>query len=295
MIKKIKNNPAKVFSNSLNSKNSRKTTLRVIDYLCFEFDKSNHITMKWSLFDYSEILKLRRKFIDKNLKPSTINSYISTLKSVSRESWRMNIIDTDTYMRIKDISSIKCNSDTAGKALNALDLNRVINYHATDIKNIRDSAVLAIGYGAGLRAFEIAQIDIKDITGNKIVINGKGQIIRACYLPEFSLKILNKWLRIRGNKSGAVFCSLTKNHTILDTGISPRTIGDIIDKRCENLRFERFTPHDLRRSFATNLLSSGVDVFTVQKLMRHANINTTLIYDRRGEETKKAAIEMLPF
>lgn len=295
MIKKIKNNPAEVFSNSLNSKKSSKITLRVIDYLCFEFNKSNHETMEWVHFDYTKILKLRRKFIDKELKASTINSYISTLKSVSRESWRMNIIDTDTYMRIKDISSIKGNSDTSGKALNALELNRVINYHATDIKNARDSAVIAVGYGAGLRAFEIAQINIEDITGNKIIIRGKGRIIRAVYLPEFSLKILSKWLHIRGSKGGAVFCSLTKNHTLLDTGISPRTIGDIIDKRCENLSFERFTPHDLRRSFATNLLSSGVDVFTVQKLMRHANINTTLIYDRRDEDTKKAAVEMLPF
>lgn len=294
-MKKNKYNPAKVFANSLNSKNSTKTTLRVIDYLCHQYNQTNHKSMNWSKFNYAEILKLRKNFIEKNLKTTSINSYISTIKSVSRESWRLNIINTDTYMRIKDIQGIKGNSEMTGRALSPLELNKAVNCSTNDIKSIRDSAIIAVGYGAGLRSFEIAQIEIKDILGNTITIIGKGRIIRNVYLPKFSLKALKNWLHIRGSKKGAVFSALTKSHTLLEKGISVRTIGDIIDKRCENVGIKRFTPHDLRRSFATNLLNSGVDVFIVQKLMRHANINTTRIYDMRGEDAKIQAIKMLPF
>jgi len=289
------NNPAKVFANSLGSKKSTKVTLRVINSLCYEYNKTDHNTFDWSAFNYVEMLKLRRIFIDKNLKTSTINSYISKLKSVSRESWRLHIIDTDTYMRIKDVQGVKGDSEMTGRALSPVELNKAVNYSANDIKGIRDSAVIAVGYGAGLRSFEIAQIELKDISGNKIVVYGKGRVVRNVYLPSFSLKALKRWLHIRGSKKGAVFSSLTKSHRLLDTGISVRTVGDIIDTRCKNVGMERFTPHDLRRSFATNLLASGVDVFIVQRLMRHANINTTRIYDMRGEDAKMAAVEMLPF
>lgn len=294
-MKKNENNPAKVFADSLGSQKTSKTTLRVINYLCYQYNQSDHISLNWATFDYVEILKLRRKFIEKGLKTTTINSYISTLKSVSRESWRLHIIDTETYMRIKDIQGIKGQSDMTGRALSPVELNNAVNCPDNDIKSIRDSAVIAIGYGCGLRSFEIAQIELKDISNNKLVVYGKGRIIRNVYLPDFAVKALKRWLHIRGSKKGALFSSLTKSHRLLDHGISVRTVGDIIDKRCEKLGLERFTPHDLRRSFATNLLSSGVDVFIVQKLMRHASINTTRIYDMRGEDAKIAAVEMLPF
>lgn len=292
------NNPAEVFASSLNSQNSTKTTLRVINYLCNEFNQTDYKSFEWSTLDYAKLLNFRRQLVGKNLKTATINSYISTLKSVCRESWRLDVITTEAYMRIKDIRRIKGNSKTAGRALEVIELQTAINYTRNDnkcIKSIRDSAIIAIGYGAGLRPFELAKITMNELNKNQLIVYGKGRNIRTVYLPLFAMKKLNKWLSIRGKHEGALFSALARGGTLLNRQISTRTVGDIIQARCIDAGLCRFTPHDLRRSFATNLLNAGIDVFLVQKLMRHADINTTRIYDMRGDKAIKEAVELLPF
>jgi site-specific recombinase XerC len=198
-------------------------------------------------------------------------------------------------MRIKDIQRVKGDSEATGRALTVVELNKAVKVDHKDNKSIRDSAIIAVGYGAGLRCFELSELKIDNLSNNRLIVTGKGRVVRFVYLPKFAIKALKLWIDVRGIHSGYMFNTLLKGGKILDKGVSTRTIGDIIDSRCIDEGIERFTPHDLRRSFATNLLDNGVDVLIVQKLMRHANISTTKIYDMRGEKVKAEAVEMLPF
>jgi site-specific recombinase XerD len=68
----------------------------------------------------------------------------------------------------------------------------------------------------------------------------------------------------------------------------------VVKKRAAEAKVETFSCHDLRRTFITNLLDSGCDLSTVQKLAGHKNISTTIIYDRRGESAKLAGAMLLP-
>ncbi|MGB3401207.1 MAG: site-specific integrase [Microcoleaceae cyanobacterium] len=67
----------------------------------------------------------------------------------------------------------------------------------------------------------------------------------------------------------------------------------VLSRKPSQLSVESFSPHDFRRTFCSDLLDAGVDIVTVQKLAGHASPVTTAKYDRRGEETKRKAVQKL--
>jgi integrase/recombinase XerD len=82
--------------------------------------------------------------------------------------------------------------------------------------------------------------------------------------------------------AGPLFTRILKGGRITAERLSDQGVYHILDIRRQQANMASFTPHDLRRTFAGDLLDAGVDLSTVQKLMGHANANTTSGYDRRG-------------
>ena len=109
---------------------------------------------------------------------------------------KLEIIDIETYFHIKEIKRVKGNSNIVGRALDSEELNKIVNYEsATNKQQVkRDSAILAISYGAGLRISEIAKLNMCDLHKDSLIIHGKGSIIRSVYISKFAMKSLNKWL-----------------------------------------------------------------------------------------------------
>ena len=81
----------------------------------------------------------------------------------------------------------------------------------------------------------------------------------------------------------------------LDTGRADQAIRIILEKRFKATKVKPFTPHDLRRTFAGEMLDAGVDLVTVRHLMGHASPVTTSRYDRRDEKTKMEAATKIHF
>lgn len=285
---------------SLQSKQSRVTMASMLNVISFKLsNKKSHQEMDWSSLHYERILMLLSSLSDEGKSPATINVYLSALKGVAKEAWRKKLIDVENYQHIKEIKRIKGARSIKGRALDLEELNTLIDYcMAQDgVIAMRDAAVIALTYGAGLRRHEAANLMLSDLDINEgtIKVLGKGNKERINALHNKNLDIIQTWLEERGLSPGPLFLRAKKGNRLVNEPISGQTIYDIIIRRYKEAGLKRLTPHDLRRTFATKLLENGEDVFLVQDLMGHSSVETTKNYDRRADNAKKKAAKALPF
>lgn len=285
---------------SLQSKQSRVTMSSLLNVLAFKMqNKKSHQLVDWSKLNYEIILMLLSDLSDEKKSPATINVYLSALKGVAREAWRKKLIDVESYQHIKEIRRIKGSRSIKGRALDLSELNQLIDYcmQQDGVIAMRDAAVIALVYGAGLRRHEAAGLLLSDLDTDNgtIKVLGKGNKERINALHDRNLDIIAVWLDERGLAPGPLFLRARKGNRLVNEPISGQTIYDIIIRRYKEAGLKRLTPHDLRRTFATKLLENGEDVFLVQDLMGHSSVETTKNYDRRDEKAKNKAAKALPF
>ncbi|MEL7039622.1 MAG: site-specific integrase, partial [Cyanobacteria bacterium J06592_8] len=130
-------------------------------------------------------------------------------------------------------------------------------------------------------------------TGTLEIHKGKGDKYRLVYLPEVLIPPVEDWLEIRGIEPGPLLCPINKGGHLQMRHMCSDAVLKILKKRASAAGVESFSPHDFRRTFCSDLLDAGVDIVTVQKLAGHASPVTTAKYDRRGEETKRRAVQKL--
>src|SRR5665811_1498331 len=160
----------------------------------------------------------------------------------------------------------------------------------------RDHAVIALMLATGIRRSEVIAIHVDDYearTGVLTIQAGKGNKQRLVHLNTKSRQVLRQWLMARGIKPGNLFNPITKTGTILSKALSSQTIYDIIKQRSEQANIDRVRPHDLRRTFVTQLLDAGVDINTTRQLVGHTDIQTTARYDCRDLKVQKRAMKRL--
>lgn len=154
------------------------------------------------------------------------------------------------------------------------------------LAQLRDRAILELLFSTGLRVSELCSLN-KDINLNseEFSVRGKGEKVRVVFLSDEAKKAIKKYLEKRGDIDEALFIQLANksgedNVSKRDTRrLTPRSIERIIKHYAIKAGIsKKVTPHVIRHSFATDLLSNGADLRSVQALLGHANINTTQIY-----------------
>jgi integrase len=99
--------------------------------------------------------------------------------------------------------------------------------------------------------------------------------------------------RFEAGEHGPLFCNINKGGRITIRRLTDHAVLHVFKKRAVQASVASFSPHDLRRSFISDLLDAGTDISTAQQLAGHANVQTTARYGRRGEATKRKAAELL--
>jgi len=150
---------------------------------------------------------------------------------------------------------------------------------AHDIKwlGARDAALLTLLYGAGLRISEALSLKRGDVPlGETITILGKGRkerIVPVLPLLREAINVYAKEIPFGGAPDTALFLSRRGKP------MSPREAQGLMQRLRGALGLaESATPHALRHSFATHILSGGGDLRSVQELLGHASLSTTQTY-----------------
>lgn len=257
-------------------------------------------TIPWAALRYEHVTALRTKLAERGLAPATVNKYLAALRGVAREAWQLGLTDAETYQRIAAVKGVHGETLPSGRGLGPGELAALMRTCANDhsAAGARDAAIIAMGYGAGLRRAELAGLELADLAddGETITatIRGKGSKERLVYLDNGSAQALRDWQAVRGLEPGALFYSGRRGgHLIAGQRMTGQAIRDMLAKRASAAGLANATPHDLRRSFVSDLLDAGIDIATVAGMAGHANIETTRRYDRRGEQAKRKAARSL--
>ena len=254
-------------------------------------------TMPWAALRYQHTAAIRAALMEK-YKASTANKMLAALRGVLREAWRLGYMSAEEFHRAVNIPTIKSQTLPRGRALSSGEIAALMRACASDSSpaGIRDAALIAVLYGAGLRRSESVSLDLADYnieTGELVIRGAKGRKDRLGYATNGSADALKDWLVVRGSDPGPLFCNINKSGRITIHRMTDQAVLHILRKRANEAGVASFSPHDLRRSFISDLLDAGADISTAQQLAGHSNVTITARYDRRGEAAKRKAAELL--
>jgi integrase len=292
--------PAEVYLQQLRPR-SQKTMRRGLNLIAqiLTGGVCDALSLDWGQLRYQHTAAVRMVLRSK-FAPSTVNQMLCALRRVLEEAKKLKLISTADYSEAVELNSFPENRELQGRALTKREISALIKVCQADPSRtgVRDLALMAILLGTGLRRSEVVGLDLADYdptTGALRVIAGKGGKNRTVYLPTAGTKLVAKWLQVRGVRQGPLFYPVSRGKRVVRRRMTDQAVLYLLQKRAEEAGIPSCSPHDCRRTFISDLLDAGVDLVTVSQLAGHSSPLTTARYDRRGEEAKRRAVELLPF
>jgi site-specific recombinase XerD len=292
--------PAAVYLDSLGSDRSKATMVAGLDIMAklLTNGECGAMTLNWAALRYKHTAALRSA-LEKKYAPASVNQMLCALRRVLKEALRLDLIDPLDYSKAVDVRSVKQSGKPRGRALSPDEIAALVqSCSGESTLDVRDAALIAILRGGGIRRAEAVSLNLDDFnrsTGALEIRFGKGKKNRMVYLPEAAIALVEKWLNLRGEEPGPLLFPIRKGGEIQFRQMTDDGVLKILQRRAFLAGVDSFSPHDFRRTFCSDLLDAGVDIVTVQKLAGHASPVTTAKYDRRGEETKRRAVQHLGF
>lgn len=198
---------------------------------------------------------------------------------------RNGVIDADPTAGVRTPSD----SGRLPKVLTAEQLSALLissDTEAPEWRTARDTAVIELLYGSGLRVSELCGLEVNgvNVKAQSIVVMGKGSKERRVPVSEPSLVAIKDWLDLRSELvvdagEAAMFLNTRGKR------LTPRDVRRLIDARS----LAPTHPHALRHTFATHLLDNGADLRAVQELLGHSDVATTQRYTHVSKERLKSA------
>ena len=276
--------------------------------------KNTRRAYKSDIHSYIKFINVKYSLSILNVESKNITSWYRSLseKSISRNSYLRKVSSIKEFYRFlysdgliknnpaKDIESPKKHQNIP-KVLTVRQIEDIINALKSDncLKSIRLLALIEIMYSTGIRVEELMSISLNAINyeNQSIFIKGKGGKERVVPFGINALKAIKKYIGIR-----ELFIKNKKNSSFMFPSIGKQ--GYLTARRFSQLLKEvsikaelshlSISPHILRHSFATHMLSGGADLRVLQEILGHADISTVQIYTHIVDDKKKMALSFHP-
>jgi site-specific recombinase XerD len=250
----------------------------------------------WAALRFQHTAALRAELADR-YSHSTANKMLSALRGVLKAAWKLGQMPAEEYHKAASVGSVKGETVPAGRAVAPGELRVLLGVCDQSVLGMRDAAILSLLYGGGLRRAEVVALDLADYDATEKVlrVRGKGNKQRLVPVLGGVADALADWLARRGRAAGPLFVRMRRGDHIVQPlrRLSTQAVYNLLQTRAKAAGVAELSPHDLRRSFVSDLLDAGADIATVQKLAGHASVTTTARYDRRGERAKQQAAALL--
>lgn len=293
---RLDQNPAAVYLAKL-SKRSRRVQMDALNTIAdILAPGATYLEIPWHEIGYQHAQAIRA-VLDERYSAASANRMLSALRETVKQAWLLGQAPAENYLRVKEVDNVTGSRLPAGRQVTSGEIKALLDACIADDgpAGYRDAAIIAWMVCSGPRRSEIAAADLDDYdpeTGQLKII-GKGNKERTNYIVNGTAEAFADWLQIRGSEPGPLFIPIDRHDNIEFRRMSAQAIYNMINRRIEQAGIKDFSPHDLRRTFISNMLEARADIATVAKIVGHSSVETTARYDRRPEQAKKTATQLL--
>lgn len=214
------------------------------------------------------------------LSAASMNRELSSIKSLFSYLRRIGVVEKDITKRISSLKTPKVLPQFVPQSrMDELLENTREQMYSQEFKQVRNSLIISLLYGCGIRLAELLDIKLGDITNGSVKIHGKGDKDRLVpLLPELVSRVEAYVECCR--RCGIELTAADK--LIVGTAgkpLSRSTVQRVVRQEMMAANVQgRKSPHILRHTFATHLLGKGADMREIQELMGHSSLSTTQHY-----------------
>lgn len=245
-----------------------------------------------------DVIAFRDDLKASGLKPTTVQNYITAtrifFKWTEQEGLYPNIAE--------HIKGAKLDKNHKKDYLTSRQAKEVLsNIGKETEEGLRNYAILSLMVTGGLRTIEVSRADVEDLRtlgeNTVLFVQGKGREEKTEYIKISAPveKAIRQYLKARQNvEEGQPLFTSTSNNS-KGNRITTRTVSGIVKTALKNAGYDsaRLTAHSLRHTAITLALLAGREITEVQQFARHANLNTTMIYNHALDQSKNGCSDAI--